>query len=397
MSTTHKDLLAILRAALYTPGYGGRWGLPLLVWGDPGTGKTASVRALARACGLDSLALIGSTMDPADVGGYPTPGAGRYTQPLLPQWVETIDGWQSGGVLALDELTCVPPAVQAALLGVVLDGTVGGHTLDRRVRLLAMANPVDQAANGTPLALPMGNRFGHLQWVEADHEAWAAALLGATETGTPEDSRAVEGEVLRRWGPAYSRATAEVLGFLARRPELRQRTPQPGSPEAERPWPSSRTWEWAARALAGGRLHGLTADQTDTLIAAFVGEAAAAEWAVWRIESDLPVPADVLDGVVEWQPQSSRPDRTSAVLDACTALLVGKTVDRTVDEPTRLARASRYLTLLAGLEAQGLGDFAARHVARLSTDADVAKLPAMAAARRSTWSILQAQGLVGRK
>src|SRR5207248_8810483 len=45
------------------------------------------------------------------------------------------------GLLFLDELTTAPPAVQAAMLRVVLERVVGDVTLPPAVRVVAAANP----------------------------------------------------------------------------------------------------------------------------------------------------------------------------------------------------------------------------------------------------------------
>ena len=122
INLTHAETRNLLRAAFFTPGFGGRWGLPLLLIGDPGIGKTSMCKAEARSQGLASEVLVGSVCDPTDFGGIPAPpqdgsGFARY---LLPEWARRVSEWQTGGVLVLDELTCGPPAQQAAMLGLAL-------------------------------------------------------------------------------------------------------------------------------------------------------------------------------------------------------------------------------------------------------------------------------------
>ena len=65
-------------------------------------------------------------------------------------------GWRLAeagrGLLFLDELSTAPPAVQAALLRVVLERVVGDLTLPDEVAVVAAANPPDQAADGWDLS-----------------------------------------------------------------------------------------------------------------------------------------------------------------------------------------------------------------------------------------------------
>jgi MoxR-like ATPase len=58
------------------------------------------------------------------------------------------------GLLFLDELTTAPPAVQAAMLRVVLERAVGDVELPASVRIVAAANPAEQAADGWELTAP---------------------------------------------------------------------------------------------------------------------------------------------------------------------------------------------------------------------------------------------------
>jgi MoxR-like ATPase len=390
MTTTlsHAEIRNVLRAAFFTPGFGGRWGLPLLLIGDPGIGKTSMARSEARDAGLASEVLVGSVCDPTDFGGIPAPpsdgtGFARY---LLPEWVKRVSEWADGGVLVLDELTCVPPAQQAAMLGLALDGALGGVRLDNRVRIIAACNPPEQAVGGGALPMPMANRFGHL-WVQpASIDDWAAILRGDAY-GVPSDASVTEADVLAVWDAAYQQAQALVVTFLRRRPELRQRTPKPGSADAEGAWASLRSWEFAMRALAGARIHGLTDGERDALIAGFVGQAPALEFVTWLRDADLPDAADVLDGKVQWSPSPMRPDRTQAVLASCVAVV------RNDKTSLKVERGRRLWNILAGLTQTP--DLVLEPATLLTGDRDVGALPEATQARRVVMDVARAVQLGG--
>ncbi|MFF4624534.1 VWA-like domain-containing protein [Nonomuraea jabiensis] len=140
--------------------------LPVILWGAPGTGKTSSVLALGARLGLPVEVVVGSIREPSDFSGLPVlRDGGTWFAP--PRWAERLA--EAGhGLLFLDELTTAPPAVQAAMLRVVLERTVGDLTLPDEVRIVAAANPPDQAADGWDLSAPLANRLIHLHWqVEA--------------------------------------------------------------------------------------------------------------------------------------------------------------------------------------------------------------------------------------
>src|SRR5471032_1159459 len=136
-------------------------GVPVLLWGSPGTGKTSAVVALADAIGWPCEVVVGSIREPTDFGGLPVVVDGGVKL-APPAWAQRLV--EAGhGLLFLDELTTAPPAVQAAMLRVVLERVVGDIKLPAAVRVVAAANPPEQAADGWELAPPLANRLVHLE------------------------------------------------------------------------------------------------------------------------------------------------------------------------------------------------------------------------------------------
>src|SRR6516225_6178272 len=140
--------------------------VPVLLWGAPGTGKTSAIRAMAGAMGLPCETVIASIREPSDFAGLPIV-VGDEVRFAPPAWARRLAD-AGRGLLFLDELSTAPPAVQAALLRVVLERAVGDLTLPDEVAVVAAANPPEQAADGWDLSPPLANRFCHLDWpVEA--------------------------------------------------------------------------------------------------------------------------------------------------------------------------------------------------------------------------------------
>ena len=132
-------------------------GVPAVLWGSPGTGKSSAVMALAESAGLRCEVVIASIREPSDFSGLPiiVDGGVRFAPP---EWAKNLAD-QGSGILFLDEISTAPPAVQAALLRVVLERVVGDLALPSNIAIVAAANPPDQAADGWDLSAPLANRF----------------------------------------------------------------------------------------------------------------------------------------------------------------------------------------------------------------------------------------------
>src|SRR5438094_5905781 len=107
--------------------------VPVLLWGAPGTGKSSAVRKLAHAMNWPCETVIASIREPSDFAGLPivADGAVRFAPPT---WARRLaESGREGGLLFLDEISTAPPAVQAALLRVVLERVVGDLTLPDNV------------------------------------------------------------------------------------------------------------------------------------------------------------------------------------------------------------------------------------------------------------------------
>lgn len=345
----------ILRALWFSPGTGGRWGLPVIFQGEPGTAKSARIEAATKRCGFYGDTIIASLHRPEDFLGLPFPVSGEEERSQLISWmremlpsaeptaaagalafrVNTVTGYSppswalkaalaQRAVIFLDEINTAPGAVQAALLRVVLNNVVGELVLPSSIRWVAAMNAAEDAAGGNDLAPPLANRFGHMDWQAPSVDEFVSFLLGATEdegASPPLDAAAEERRVLSLWPDHYAWATGLVAGFLSTKRDMLHKKPDSGSPQASGAWPSARTWDMAIRALAGARLHGLDEQGQDSMVEAFVGAGAAVELAAYRRSSDLPDSAALMDGKVKWKHNPARIDRSLAVFSSCASLL----------------------------------------------------------------------------
>src|SRR4051794_23311602 len=197
---------------------------------------------MAEGMGWPCETVIAAIREPSDFAGLPIVSHDEVRF-APPRWAQRLAA-SGKGVLFLDEISTAPPAVQSALLRVVLERVVGDLPLPPGVAVVAAANPPEQAADGWDLSAPLANRLCHLSW-DIDPQAVAEGLAGgwaAPHVPTlPAD-----------WASSdRGLALALVAGSLHVRPALACATPSdPAS--ASRGWPSPRTWEMAARLWAAG-------------------------------------------------------------------------------------------------------------------------------------------------
>lgn len=257
--------------------------VPVLLWGAPGTGKTSAIKAMSAALGLPCETVIASIREPSDFAGLPVVADGKVIF-APPRWARNL-ATQERGVLFLDEISTAPPAVQAALLRVVLERVVGDLALPEAITVIAAANPPEYAADGWDLSPPLANRFCHLDWpVEA--QAFAEGLSG----GWPAP---IVPELPEDWSSQLATGHGLISAFVSVRPTLVVAVPQDGS-SAGRGWPSPRSWEMAAQLWTAASVAGASEEARAALIMGAVGQGPGIELLNWAGEMDLPDPEEVL-------------------------------------------------------------------------------------------------------
>lgn len=286
--------------------------LPVLLWGEPGIGKTAAMSQLAADLDLPLTTVIASVHEPSDFSGLPVVGDDPAEQgvPMAPpDWAVRLV--RAGrGLLFLDELSTAPPAVQAALLRLVLERRVGALRLPPAVRIVAAANPRASAADGWELGAPLANRFVHLQWTY-EPEVVVRGLRGTwPRTVLPRLDR-------ERLPSAVDFARRAVCAFLSARPALVHRMP---TDEARRggPWPSPRSWEMVLRLIAFATAADTSREVLSTVVRGTVGDGPGLELLASLDRLDLPDPELLLADPANAE-LPERGDLCQTVLDAVVA------------------------------------------------------------------------------
>lgn len=222
-------------------------GLPVLIKGAPGVGKSAIVEQAAAEVGADMILSHPAVSDPTDAKGLPWVGKDGESATFLPfgELAQAIKA-DRPTVWFLDDLGQAPPAVQASYMQLLLARRVNGHKLPDCVTFVAATNRRTDRAGVSGILEPVKSRFAAIVELEADLDEWC------------------------KWAIAQE-LPPELIAFLRFQPHSLSSF-QPSADLTQSPSP--RTWAFAAHLLGLG----LPADVEFEALAGAVGEGAAVEF-----------------------------------------------------------------------------------------------------------------------
>jgi hypothetical protein len=319
--------------------------VPVILWGEPGGGKTASVNAVATALGWPIETVLASLREPSDFAGLPVI-IDKHMHLAPPDWAGRLAG-QPEAICFLDEISTAAPATQRALLRVIHERVAGDLNLGHGVRMVAAANPADIAAGGWDLTPPLANRFLHLYY-EIDPAVVAAGLLGAWPEADPLS-------ISPDWASHLPHYRSVVSGFLSARPGMVHDRPK-NREQAGLAWPSPRSWEAVISILAASEGTAIAPEARLALIAGLVGEGAAVEFLSFERDLDLPNPESLLANPTSYA-RPPRGDQVHAVIAAVTFA-----VRNNLTAP----RWTAAMEVFAAVAADGNVDIAANGVRQLA-------------------------------
>lgn len=236
-------------------------GLPVLIKGAPGVGKSDIVASAAADAGYDLLISHPVVSDPTDFKGLPGIVEGKAE--FLPYGdLRALVTAKRPTVAFLDDLGQAPAVVQAAAMQLILARRVNGHAVSPKVVFIAATNRRQDRAGVTGILEPVKSRFAAILELVPSVDDWCA------------------------WALAHD-VPEEVVAFIRFRPNLLLDT-NPSPDIVNRPCP--RTITYAGRLFAAG-LRSLE------VLAGAVGNGFAAEFlafvATW---ADMPDIEDILSG-----------------------------------------------------------------------------------------------------
>lgn len=290
-------------------------GLPVLITGAPGVGKSDIVAQAAALADADIIVSHPAVADPTDAKGLPWPSKEGDHATFLPfgELARALKATKPT-LWFLDDLGQATPAVQAAFMQLLLARRVNGHVLPDCVTFVAATNRRTDRAGVSGILEPVKSRFATIVELQPASEDW---YDWAYKNGVP----------------------AELIAFLNFRPELLQQFNATADLTNS---PSPRTWAFVGKMIKAN----LPAALELTAYAGAIGEDAATEFVsflkIWR---ELPnVKAILID------PDSQVISRNPSVLYAVTGALAK------VANETNFGRVARYCERLMN---EGFGEFAA--------------------------------------
>ena len=288
--------------------------VPVLLWGAPGTSKSAMLAALAASAGAHLEVQVAGRMDPTDLGLlFPFErGSGEektaWLRTVPPDWLVRLAdalsgrGYHADGTkrtkpqpawLFLDELTTATPAVLAGLLRLVQERAAGGLHLPE-LRVVAAANPPSQAAGAAMgLDAASADRWMHLRW-DVEGDTWRR---GMTRNWGSKKSVAQERIDARYVITGYLAKNTAAMGGVAPREGWGETWGRPDST-------SPRSWDALSAVLASivklgyakTVIKAATCPPGILAVRGLVGTTNQGQFHKWLDFDDLPDPEDILSG-----------------------------------------------------------------------------------------------------
>jgi hypothetical protein len=274
--TTTESAIAILIQA----------NLPFVVVGMPGVGKTEVIKAICKQIEYESQVVTVADREPVDFAGFPVTGAAKDHVKRVPaeefyRFSEVAFGDRKGFIF-FDEGNQGGQAMQAPMMRVINEGTVGDCKLGPNVARGLAINPADVGVNADDFRAPIANRLCHLDW-SFSTAVWLERFMHDFPAPTvpllKQDRLAAEITALR--GTLYA--------FLYKQPGHILNLPTSDTARATA-WPSARTWTLGMRGLAAARASNGDLDVQQAILAGFVGLGPAAEFFIYEKNLDIPDP-----------------------------------------------------------------------------------------------------------
>ncbi|MEH0110722.1 ATP-binding protein [Tersicoccus sp. MR15.9] len=320
-------------------------GVPVVLWGPPGEGKTAKLTGLLEAWGRHVETIIGATREPSDFLGVMVEEDDVISYRQF-GWVKRLNAAPLSA-LFFDEFNTAGAAMKG-MVRILEEGVVGETALHESVSIVAAANPVESSVDGEDLRSPVANRILHLDWV-FDTAEWLENVGSGFEA---VQYPTLDQLLVTNLDERRAQVAGSVTAFLRTRTHLLNPGPPADPVAAGLAWPSPRSWTKAINTLS--RLHAEDVQAHALVIKGLVGEGAAAEYQTWLRAQDLidPVAALADPSIVPWS--DDRPDRLFALLNAVTSIVL--------NDPDQWKPAMKLMVACAE---GGKPDFAGPFVTRL--------------------------------
>jgi len=221
-------------------------GVPVMIWSNPGMGKTSTVEFLGKQLGVYTECRSGNKSDPVDFSGIPHmvgEGENKTVRYSLPQYAKNLTS-NPDGILFLDELTTCTPVIQVALLSIIQDCKFGDFEIPKSVFRVAAGNYNNLTGTHT-MSLALMNRFCHIHY-NMDIDFFRDGFVSGWQNFEMPKINKKEDQVDK-----ILKYKLAVANFLKEQPDFLNQMPEDGiSNEYDVAYPTQRSWENAVKILA---------------------------------------------------------------------------------------------------------------------------------------------------
>lgn len=256
-------------------------GLPFLVEGEPGIGKTALIQQACNNLGYDLIVTEPAVRSPIDFGGIPA-----QTKPATAKKSAEWDFVPIGDlrrlvhatkptVFFLDDFGQGSTATQNATCHLIHARRIGENRISDKVRIVAATNRAGDKSGVNPILEHVKSRFKTIVHLEVDVDSWVKWAMSCNDVGLLDRK-----EPMPKILPAF---------IAWKRDMLMDFKPRPGLENSRSP----RTVHHVGQLLASGVIQETTAYE---LISRAADQGFAIEFlAFLKLWSHLPDPEEILD------------------------------------------------------------------------------------------------------
>ena len=294
-----------------------RAGLPVMLEGSPGIGKSSIAREIAQKFKLELIDVRLGQMDPTDLNGFPfcIDGKAQYVPTdLFPLENTPIPKGKNGFFLFLDEFNSASPAVMAASYKLILDHCVGQHKLHPKTVIVCAGNELTDRAIVNRMGTAMESRLIHLV-LSVDIAEWV------------------------KWA-STNKLDYRVISYLNSQPKMLHNF-DPN--HDDKTFPCPRTWEFVSKLLKVIGNNPLP--EQLPLLAGTVGEGAAREFIMFsETISELPTIAEIKKDPMKAK-LSTKPALLFAVSHMIAANMAPTNIDVLMRYTSRMSLEFETITL----------------------------------------------------
>lgn len=340
------------------------WGPTTLILGDPGIGKTMTIRKVAKDFGLPLITLQASLLRDDQLTAIPIPdGKGGYRYvPFLPQIAQLAE--KGAGVLFVDDLSLATENVMKPLMTLFHERRINEIELGPRIRLVAAANRAEDVGSESSLFSAFSSRVTQISVDTPSQKTYIdyskKLIKNIVQNSKPKKKKmeyeekegalfySQEDYIIQNWLDVYPDVCNSIHAYM--KATKMPAHDKPGENDNKsKPWVSSRSLDAVKRWITTARILNIQPSIVGCFVIGCIGEKHGIGFWEALNKKDLPEPFEVVSG--KWQPDLTRADITLIVLQG-----VEQYISEELEETDRENRVSSTLDMITNYITLGLGE-----------------------------------------